>query len=171
MFLTIFRIVFLTATVAATVNAEFNLNIKMDYFINENVHSSPTYFRFCLTTSNTASECIGLFQTQTIGENTISTDQFKLTTDTIQIKFDNDLTSAEHKSTLNLFVQAFNSENNQLLSSWTLELTNSAKFKWNAFKQNNATLGQRISFLYKIECSEKFYGSSCEIRKFYLTKF
>jgi hypothetical protein len=127
-------------------SAEYNLNIKMNYFINENSHKCLTYFRYCLS-AELNGNCISLFKTQPIGENSISIDQFKLTTDAIQIKFD----SFNSANKLHLLVQAFNSETDELLSNWIVDLHGQTTNKWVVFRQESVQLNQKISFSYKVE--------------------
>ena len=128
-----------------------------------------TYFRFCLSTTTASSqECLSEFKTQIIGENTINSDQFRLTTNSIVFPIVGG--DVEHEK-LNLFVEVYNQQQEEkeasLISQWKLEnlILNGQLNEWSKFSQVNEALSQQMTFKYKLECFSNFKGSFCQIRK------
>jgi hypothetical protein len=127
-----------------------------------------TYFRFCLSATATTHECLSEFKTQIIGENTINSGQFKLTTNSIVFPIIGG--DVEHEK-LNLFVEVYNQQHEEkeasLISEWKLEslILNGKLNEWSKFSQANEALSQQMTFKYKLECFSNYKGSLCQIRK------
>ena len=144
---------------------------------NVSAQKCLTYFRFCLSASTSAShDCLSEFKTQIIGENTITSEQFKLTTNSIVFPILGDEQSLKE---LNLFIEVYNDltsnhhhhqqqeQENQLISQWKLDnvVVNGKVNEWRRFSQVNEPLSQQMTFNYKLECFINYEGSFCEKRK------
>ena len=158
------------------VKCDMYLRLEMESFHNPNgiknnmqaCHTTNnkclTYFKFCLKTSASL-ECVNEFKTQIIGENTISSEQFRLTTNSIEFPI------AAASAYTYLMIEAFN-EDGQLISEWKLDnLLSSEKFNsWNTYNQVNEKLNQQITFNYKVQCANGYQGSLCQRRKWIFLK-
>ena len=157
-------IAFLVFCLISMAHSEFNLNIRMHNFQNSNTKKHLTYFKFCLSeqANSDVNQCLDAFQTQILGENTINADQFKLTTETVQLKFHN----FNSNDKLYLFIKAMNGDNSEVVRSWQLDLVKGQinSHKWQTF-QNKYNEHQQLEFFYKIECSKKYHGLNCELPK------
>ena len=178
----------------AFVHGDMYLRLEMDSFDNPNgvghdskccfssnasvaekmcARKCATYFRFCLKSSPLAHECMVEFKTQIIGENTITTDQFKLTTSTLEFPLTNDqLDASADLKRIHLSVEVLNNLDSplgegQLISQWNLEniISSSKLDSWSKFTRSNDALGQKMTFNYKIECFNNYQGPFCQIRK------
>ena len=147
-------------------------NLKPCFNSSNGVQKCLTYLRFCLSTSSqqTSHECLSEFKTQIIGENTITSEQFKLTTNSIVFPIIGNEQS--NLKQLNLFVEVYNdfrteNEKSQLISEWKIDsiVLNGKINEWSMFSQVNEILSQQMTFNFKLECFSNYEGPFCQIRK------
>ncbi|CAF1084367.1 unnamed protein product, partial [Brachionus calyciflorus] len=96
--------------ISSLVKCDYNLNIKMEYFKNEATHvgkSDKIKFKFCLMGSSD-NQCDSKLETQILGENVISEEQFKQTTEFLNFKILNSQISTRDYF-LNLSILVLNS--------------------------------------------------------------
>ena len=154
------------------------LGIKLDntccysrHMTRECVRKCATFFRFCLRTTRigtSKSNCLYEFNTDLIGMNSISKEQFSFTTDSIEFPI-----AAEHQNApLQLSVEAHNNLMNsgddmatresELINVWSIELNaHEASNSWNEFNESNQ-LKHRLTLKYRLECANWFAGAKCE---------
>lgn len=146
-------------------------NLKPCFNSSNGVQKCLTYFRFCLTTSSqTSRECLSEFKTQIIGENTITSEQFKLTTNSIVFPIIGN--EQRNLKQLNLFVEVYNdlkeeNEKSQLISEWKIDsiVLNGKINEWSIFSQFNEILSQQMTFNFELECFSNYEGPFCQKRK------
>jgi len=136
---------------------------------NENnmcMKKCSTLFKFCLRSLNDDG-CISEFETQIIGENVITKEQFKLTTNSIEFPISNEHLLKQNKPELYLSIEVYNDlKATELISKWTLDnLIENNMNKWVRFNRINSNLNQEFTFNYKVQCSNNYYGTFCEKRK------
>ena len=174
----ILSVALIALTLIGLVKSDMYLRLEMESFRNPrglkndsqlcaNSARCATFFKFCLKTSAHTHDCISEFKTQVIGENTISSEQFRLTTSSIEFPI-----ATSNIKDLYLTIEAQNEINSlsqqksELISEWTLEniLTNSRVNTWTKYKGVNQELGQQIAFNYKTECFGDYGGELCQTR-------
>lgn len=143
--------------VAASASSMHLIDIEMNNLTNlaDLSQSVPIYFKFCLRTGE---RCQDQFQTQVIGDGFITQEQFYLTTNLIQLRFEN---TNDQK----LLIRAMNGRDDSLISSWSLRIVpySGMMNKWLQFKQTS--VDQELSFQYRVKCDDRFTGSNCDQRK------
>ena len=152
-------------------NCDLELDIKMEYFSNpfgikhnsrccfiNNIKNETniceknclTVFRFCLKLSNHEMPCISEFESEIIGANLISKEQFELTTDSLKFPL--------YKQYLPvvLLVQAYNGAVNEdeLIHKSSLELDENEVdiSEWKQFRNKDTITDQELAFSYKLKC-------------------
>jgi hypothetical protein len=176
-----FIVVYVALIVLNKVNCNINLKIQLESFSNPfgvqadkqccnqntDLCKCSTFFKFCLRQESQES-CMDHFETQIIGENFITNEQFQLTTDSILFNINNNRNNEE----LYLVIEALNQNQQlnkaELISSWTFKLNITGGVtlnNWKQFKQFNYKLNQQLSFTYQFECANNYYGAKCEQAK------
>lgn len=164
------------------IKCDFILNIKMEYFSNENIqnHHLNTYFKYCLNGNESTQNCEAKAESNILGDQKITLEQFRLTTESINFKILNSqLETREYF--LNLSISAmgtrdYNSKkSSEFLSKWNLLIEKDSLSllqlnRWIKFDQVNSDLKQQLTFNYKLKCSDNYHGSDCNIRKFFILK-
>jgi len=138
--------------------------------VDKQTHRCATYFRFCLKISTKT--CLAELRTDFLGENSISNEQFKMTTDSIEFLIKNKyLTNANR---IVLLIQAYHTSSSvgeleELINEWSLPVKNKQSSKllnnlneWNEFESTNGN--HFIQFSYQLKCSKNYYGSMCSER-------
>ena len=163
---------------------DMNLRLELDSFNNpnglkadnkfcydndstNNMKKCSTFFKFCLKTVG-EDGCISELETQIIGENVITKEQFKLTTNSIEFPISiEQLFKRSELKELYLEIEAYNDlKVKELISKWTLSnLIGEKMNEWVRFNKVNSNLNQQFTFDYKVQCSANYYGTFCEKRK------
>jgi len=170
-------VVFVAVIALNQVSCNLNLRIKLQSFSNPfgvqadkqccnentNMCKCSTFFKFCLKRES-EENCVDHFETQIIGENFITNEQFQLTTDSIIFNLNNN-----KNEELYLVIEALNQNQQlnkaELISTWTFKMNVTGEVtlnKWKQFKQLNYKLNQQLSFAYQFECANNYHGSRCE---------
>ena len=166
-----FYITLLSLITLTPVTADYRLTIQMKSFQNPyslTINGLPssntvTLFHFCLKSETSSSTCLAEFETDILGAKSISTGQFKLTTDLIELR----VPSGQETREFVLVVSALASETRLLVSEFTVEVNLKEMSKWQAFSARN-NLDQQLEVDYKLGCAEFFEGNKCQKRKYKL---
>ena len=127
---------------------QYNLNMRLNNYVSTATCKDAecnTFFRFCIKQSG-SDECVAEFETQVIGASSISGDQFKLTTNTIELKF-----ASQHDSILVIQVLS-NKLHRELISEWSVSIETTHLGQWKQFDLD-----------YSLECGHHFSGLNCEV--------
>ena len=161
------------------------MNLRLENFENQlgltrfgqhcdkQTHKCSTYFRFCLRVSTRT--CLVEFKTDLLGENSITNEQFKMTTDSIEFFIPNKYLMS---SKIDLLIQAYHKSNHNnleeelsIINEWILPLKKNKQSlllsqklnEWNKFQSSNGN--HLIQLSYQLRCSKSYFGSTCEQRQ------
>ena len=114
-----------------------------------------------------AKTCLSEFKTDLLGDNSITGDQFRQTTDSIQFSIANSYLKTNNQITL--LIQAYHKRTDSvskrfdvLINEWTLPVKSKAQStdtmsnlnEWNRFESTSGN--QLIQFAYQLKCSKKY---------------
>lgn len=167
----------LAMTVAVTANLHLHLNMKSfsnPYGIELNGHQCAntgceTFFRFCLKLNVNDIGCLATFETAILGQNSITSEQFKMTTNSVELQLNNQqYVKSTGDKDLVLFIEVLsNKVSRVLISQFSIDIQQTRLNSWEKFYAKN-NLNQELSMDYKLKCAKNFGGSRCENRKFLL---
>lgn len=169
--------IILLLTGIVSITADLSLNVRMKSFLNPygltlngvkcaDRQGCTTFFRFCLKSSGMQNaECKVEFESDIIGRNSITSDQFQLTTDLVELRLATVQYLSEVSEDFVLLIEVLNGKLEQeLVGQFTVDIKQGNLNQWESFSARN-NLNQELEVDYRLTCASFFEGSQCEKRK------
>lgn len=161
------RFIVIILTIVNIIQCDISLRLRLENFSNNfglTQHNEPctnnkcsTYFKLCLRAAQ--DNCVAEFRTELLGDNTISEQQFKLTTDSIEFLITNEYLQ-QTGNQITVQIEALNNEQT-LIDQYNLIFKNNITTnEW--FKFEASTHEHSIQLAYELRCIKNFYGLNCE---------
>lgn len=157
------------------INGDLNINIRMSSFLNpysvklngEQCTNGEcnTFFRFCIKSASPeiSEPCKAEFESEIIGHNSINSEQFKLTTDLIQLGLKTEqYLSSSSSDDFTLSIEVLNDKiERALISQFTVDIHQLNLNNWEKFSAKNS-FNQELEIDYRLDCANHFGGKRCD---------